>query len=453
MLKALVVDQDPSRLMLISDFLEDRGFETQTAVSLAQAHDALDPPPDLCVFDLDLPGGDGSRMVDIAARHDIDLVLLTSQRDEKPIGSPCQYVTKPVSRIKLDDVLTRIAMDDRHEPQRAGKSPASEIIGQSPAMQRLVEALARIGASDATVLITGESGTGKELVASALHAYSSRAKGPYVSLNCGAVTATLIESELFGHQKGSFTGASRTHAGYFERANGGTLFLDEITEMPLDLQVRLLRVLETRRVSRVGSAETIPVDVRIIAATNRDPHEAVREGKLREDLLYRLQVIPLQLPPLRARAGDVRILARHFLTQLNEANRTNKVFSELALIEFEGHDYPGNVRELYNLVQRAYVMTDGRVIGSAGVDKNAWAASGEQRASSSQVGFQVGDTLAAVERRVIEQTLQRCKTKDEAARILGVSTKTLYNKLRRYQTEHLNSSIAGSRHRTGAGTH
>jgi DNA-binding NtrC family response regulator len=191
------------------------------------------------------------------------------------------------------------------------------------------------------------------------------------------------------------------------------------------------------------------VDVRVIAATNRSPEQAVAAGKLREDLLYRLQVIPLQLPPLRARAGDVRILARHFLAQLNQANRTTKVFSELALMEFEGHDYPGNVRELYNLVQRAYVMTDGRVIASAGIDKNAWATPGER---TSQVGFQVGDTLASVERRVIEKTLERCKTKDEAARILGVSTKTLYNKLRRYQTERLNGIIKGaSQHRNGAG--
>ena len=170
-------------------------------------------------------------------------------------------------------------------------------------MKRLAATLERIGRSDATVLIIGESGTGKELVASRLHAASPRAAGPYLALNCGAVTPTLIESELFGHERGSFTGASRQHAGYFERAEGGTLFLDEVTEMPLELQVRLLRVLETRTVSRVGSSELIAVDVRVIAATNRDPREAVRQGKLREDLLYRLQVVPVHVPPLRARTG------------------------------------------------------------------------------------------------------------------------------------------------------
>jgi DNA-binding NtrC family response regulator len=297
-------------------------------------------------------------------------------------------------------------------------------------MKKVIESLERIGPSDATVLIIGESGTGKELVANAIHAHSRRSRGPFLALNCGAVTPGLIESELFGHEKGSFTGAMRRHAGYFERAHGGTLFLDEITEMPVELQVRLLRVLETRSVSRVGSTDTIAFDVRVIAATNRDPQDAVRQRQLREDLLYRLSVVPIHVPPLRARKGDVRVLAQHFLAQLNRAGGTDKVLSEAALARLETYRWPGNVRELCNLVQRAYILSDDQLIQCANVaaEPQPPTANGEDF-----VRIQVGESLAVVEQRLIEQTLQHCRTKDEAARMLGVSSKTLYNKLRRYQ--------------------
>ena len=318
-------------------------------------------------------------------------------------------------------------------PDHATLSP---LIGESPEMKRLASTIEKIGRSDATVLIVGESGTGKELVASLLHAASPRSTGPYLTLNCGAVTPTLIESELFGHERGSFTGASRQHAGYFERAEGGTLFLDEVTEMPLELQVRLLRILETRTVSRVGSSELITVDVRVIAATNRDPREAVRHGKLREDLLYRLQVVPLHVPPLRARSGDVRLLAQFFLDQLNAAGGTSKVFTESAMARLESDPWPGNVRELYNVVQRTYILTESRIITHLCVQHDALppadpAATGEL----GSIQIRVGESLADVEQRLILQTLSSCRTKDEAARMLGVSTKTLYNKLRRYASE------------------
>jgi DNA-binding NtrC family response regulator len=303
-------------------------------------------------------------------------------------------------------------------------------------MKHLASTIERIGRSDATVLIVGESGTGKELVASRLHAASARRAGPYLALNCGAVTPTLIESELFGHERGSFTGASRQHAGYFERAQGGTLFLDEVTEMPLELQVRLLRVLESRTVSRVGSSELITVNVRVIAATNRDPREAVRQGKLREDLLYRLQVVPLHVPPLRARSGDVRLLAEFFLAQLNAAGGTSKAFSESAMARLENDPWPGNVRELYNVVQRAYILTESRIITHPCVHHDALpSAAPVATGELGSIQIRVGESLADVEQRLIMQTLSSCRTKDEAARILGVSTKTLYNKLRRYESE------------------
>src|SRR5204862_486823 len=207
--------------------------------------------------------------------------------------------------------------------------------------------------TEATVLVQGESGTGKELVAQTVHQLSRRRKGPFVALNCAAVSPTLIESELFGHERGSFTGAARTHKGFFERAEGGTLFLDEISEMPIELQVRLLRVLETGTVARVGGESELKVDVRVVAATNREPEHAVADGRLREDLLYRLSVFPIRLPALRERAGDVELLVRAFLAELNAAQGTRKGISRAALELLQGHQWPGNVRELKNALHRA----------------------------------------------------------------------------------------------------
>ena len=246
------------------------------------------------------------------------------------------------------------------------------------------------------------------------------------------MSPNLIESELFGHEKGSFTGASRQHAGYFERAHGGTLFLDEVTEMPFDLQVRLLRVLETRRVTRVGSSESIPINVRVIAATNRDPNEAVRQGKLREDMLYRIQVVPIEVPPLRTRAGDVRRLALHFLKLMNAAESVEKSFSEPTLQRLEAYSWPGNVRELYNVIQRAFILTTGHVISHLSLPR------GQHSSKSDGLGaplnIHLGETLAEVEQRHILHTMKHCRTQEEAARMLGVSTKTLYNKLRLYRS-------------------
>ena len=433
--QALIVEDDPRTLMLVSDFLEDRGYETRTATSLAQASDMLDKLPDLCICDLDLPQREAYRLAEMARAQDVDLVLVTKDPDARPAlpavgGKEPGLLVKPISRLKLDRVLSRFRLFGR---RRGESTPAaSPLIGGSPEILRLRHQLERIGPTDATVLIVGESGTGKELVASELHRLSERARRPFLALNCGAVTASLIESELFGHEKGSFTGASRRHAGYFERANGGTLFLDEITEMPLELQVRLLRVLESKRVARVGSTEAIPVDVRVVAATNRDPREAVKDGRLREDLLYRLQVVPIVVPPLRARTGDVRRLAAHFLEQFNRSGATRKSFSDAALAHLESHDWPGNVRELYNVVQRAYLLCERTVINLGDVKQYVMPCSPD--GGGNMIRVEVGDSLAEVERRLIEQTLQCCRTREEAARLLGISTKTLYNKLRLYES-------------------
>jgi DNA-binding NtrC family response regulator len=439
---ALIVDDDPTTVQLLASLFEKHGFTTLTAHSLAEARSNLDPHPDICVVDLQLPDGVGTELLDSGLGDQTDFVLLTghasieSSVDALRKGAR-DYLTKPLSREALARILARF---DANVPRVGQGAPTPAIIGESPEMRRLLHNITRIGRSDATVLIVGESGTGKELIAARLHEVSPRSKGRYLALNCGAVSPNLIESELFGHEKGSFTGASRQHAGYFERAHGGTLFLDEVTEMPIDLQVRLLRVLESRRVSRVGSSESIPINVRVIAATNRDPREAVREGKLREDLLYRLQVVPIEVPPLRMRHGDVRLLALHFLAQLNGTEGTQKSFSDSALERLEEYSWPGNVRELYNAVQRAFILTEGRVITHPGLPRDA------QPTIAGGIGMPInirlGESLAEVEQRHILHTVRNCRTQDEAARMLGVSTKTLYNKLRLYE----------SWRRSGAGT-
>ncbi len=313
-------------------------------------------------------------------------------------------------------------------PERFGR-----LIGMSMPMQALYLQIERVAPTAATVLVTGESGTGKELVAQTLHDMSRRNQQPFVAVNCGAISAHLIESELFGHEKGSFTGALREHKGYFERASGGTLFLDEITEMPAELQVKLLRVLEAGTFMRVGSGHEIDVDVRIVAATNRTPEEAVTEGKLREDLMYRLQVFPLHLPPLRERGRDIDLLANHYLAELNLVENTDKRFAENAMHQLSKYHWPGNVRELKNAVQRAFILSD-ELVDLDGLSLTAPKLI-ELNGSSFQV--HVGSTVAEVERQLILATLQQCdSTREKAADMLGISLKTLYNRLREYGADH-----------------
>jgi DNA-binding NtrC family response regulator len=268
-----------------------------------------------------------------------------------------------------------------------------------------------------------------------VHQLSRRKKQPFIAVNCGAVSTQLIESELFGHERGSFTGAERQHKGFFERAAGGTLFLDEITEMPLDLQVRLLRVLETGSLLRVGGERDIRIDVRVIAATNRDPAAAVAEGKLREDLLYRLSVFPIQLPPLRERGDDVELLAESFLARLNEAEGTSKRFTRGAMRRLRSHGWPGNVRELANAVQRAFILADEEIDqGSLPLPAAARSPEAGGTGDGSTLQLRIGTTVADAERRLILATLDEFGgNKEQAAKALGVSLKTLYNKLNRYK--------------------
>ena len=324
----------------------------------------------------------------------------------------------------------------------AEPAPAIErrLIGASTAMDAVRRMIVRVAPTDSAVLICGESGCGKELVAESLHAGSPRAEGPFVAINCGAIPSTLIEAELFGYEKGSFTGASRTHAGVFERADGGTLLLDEFTEMPLEMQARLLRVLETKRVRRVGAEAEIPVDVRVLAATNRSPVEAVEAGHLREDIYYRLAVVLIRLPPLRERTGDIAVLADFFLAELNRRHDCAKRFSAAMRDRLAQYDWPGNVRQLRNAIERAFVLCDELL----DVDHDFGAAPARANGDGSRhrpvdgpsITLPIGTSLFDIERAFIVATLEHYGgDKRRAASVLGCSVKTLYNKLHLYRRQ------------------
>lgn len=300
----------------------------------------------------------------------------------------------------------------------------------SPAMRHMARQLRLAAETEATVFIVGESGTGKEIAARTIHMHSPRRDNPFVPINCGAIGGSLAHAELFGHEKGSFTGALSQSPGYFEHASGGTLFLDEVTEMPLDMQVQFLRVLETGTYRRVGGSELSRANVRVICASNRDPFRAVEEGRLRQDFLHRLLVIPLRIPPLREREDDARILAQRFLARLNAEHGAEKSFSPRMLNAIARYDWPGNVRELHNVIQRAYVMSDTEL------DVELIARPRQPPRPVQKDGmlsFRIGTTLEDAQREFILATLaQYDNDKRRAADVLGVSLKTLYNRLERY---------------------
>lgn len=290
--------------------------------------------------------------------------------------------------------------------------------------------MARVALTDATVLLEGESGTGKELIAQAVHHSSARTKQIFIAVNCGAIPAHLIEAALFGHEKGSFTGAAKQHAGYFEHASGGTLFLDEITEMAPDMQVKLLRVLESGSFLRVGGSTEVQVNVRLIAATNRSLQSAVKDGSLRQDLMYRLAVFPIRVPPLRERGNDIELLAQYFLQELNHQAGTCKSFSKSALDKIKSHTWPGNVRELKNMVHRAYILSNDKVMLEEPI---ATQSSAKPILMNGMLNFSVGTPLAEAQREIILATLQHFSgNKRLTAATLGISLKTLYNRLKEY---------------------
>lgn len=441
---ALVVDDDVNAASTLSELVANEGFTTSTANSLQEARRQMAiRRPDVVLLDLVLPDGSGMDLIqDVESRATTEIVLITghpsldSSIEALRLGA-ADYLVKPINIDQLHGILSRVARPAdlkteisnlRGELRTLGRF--GKMLGVSPVMQRVYDQIARVAPTAATVLITGESGTGKEMVAQTVHQLSRRKKQPFLAVNCGAISPQLIESEMFGHEKGSFTGASRQHRGYFERAHGGTLFLDEITEMPLELQVKLLRVLESGTFSRVGSDDMLEGDVRIIAASNRVPMEAVASGKLREDLHYRLEVFPLQVPSLRDRREDIEILSNHFLAELNRAEGSEKVFAPDAIEVLRAYRWPGNVRELRNVVQRSYIMADDDTIDSRDLPQDLGS---QKHDTGPYLNVVVGVTIADVERRLIFATLDQCGgAKEKAAEMLGISLKTLYNRLREY---------------------
>jgi two-component system response regulator AtoC len=442
---ALAVDDDPNFLSALAELIEGQGFTTNTACTLRDARSLVSHrTPDVALVDLYLPDGSGIELLkDLELGASTEVVLMTGHADVESAVQALRlgasdYLTKPLDIGRLKSILANVASIQPSaqttssavtETQEVGR--LGLLLGASPPMQALYEMLNRVAPTDASVFLIGESGTGKDLAAQTLHLLSRRAKAPFLPLNCGAISPTLIESELFGHERGSFTGAQRRHKGYFERAHTGTLFLDEITEMPIELQVKLLRVLETGAVVRIGGDQAVDVDVRVIAATNRDPLKAVQDGKMREDLLYRLQVFPVMMPPLRERGEDIQLLADYFLGQLNERQGTGKVWSEDSLDRLRTHSWPGNVRELKNVVHRAFIMADHEITPRC-LPREVGGDSGSIRS----LNFQVGSSIEDVERRLIMATLDAyAGNKRKTADILGVSLKTLYNRLNTYRVE------------------
>jgi len=440
--RALVVDDDPEIAKVLTELVEREGFAVTSASTLARAREEIATSvPDIVLVDIHLPDGSGLDLLEGLGPSAPEVVLITGQASvETAVDAlrrgAADYLTKPVDFPRLKMVLGHVSrtlqMKDeigalRTELRRMGRFGA--LIGASPPMQKVYDLIGRVSRTEASILLTGETGTGKEVVAQTIHALSRRSKKPFIPVDCGAISPTVIESELFGHERGSFTGAERQHKGYFERAHTGTLFLDEITEMPVELQVKLLRVLETSDVLRVGADKPINIDVRIIAATNRRPDEAVSAGKLREDLLYRLNVFPIPLPPLRDRGDDVEPLADHFLAELNAAEGTSKHLSPAARERLRSHNWPGNLRELKNVIHHAFIVADGEL----GLEELGETAAG--KGSSKSLTMSVGTPLVDAERRLILAALDQFDgDKKKVASALQISVATLYTRLNEYKS-------------------
>ena len=448
---ALVVDDEADAAEMIAALIATEGFTVATAGSLKDARRQMAlQEPDVVLLDLVLPDGSGMQLVDdVKALSGAEVVLITGHASVETsvqalrLGA-ADYLVKPLNVKQLRGVLSRVRRPSTLRTDIGDLRTMLEtdghfglLWGQSPPMRQVYERIVRVAGTGVTVFITGESGSGKEIVARTLHDLSRRRGKPFLAVNCGAISPTLIESEIFGHEKGSFTGADRQHQGFFERASGGTLFLDEITEMPPDLQVELLRVLETGTFMRVGSTHVLETDVRLIAASNRDPLAAVASGKLREDLLYRLNVFPIHVPALRERPQDVGLIAAHFLDEISRREGDVKRFSARALERLAAYPWPGNVRELRNIVHRSYVMALHNVIDDECVPSAADAPASlpASRNGTPVLAIEIGTSLAEIERKVTLATFEHFgRHKERTAAALGVSLKTLYNRLKEYST-------------------
>ncbi|HEY0159268.1 MAG TPA: sigma-54 dependent transcriptional regulator [Thermoanaerobaculia bacterium] len=449
MKRVLIVDDDRATSAGMADVVEEWGYEPEVADTVKAGWASINKLiPDVAIVDLKLPDGSGLDLLHRIKESypDVSVIILTghatvdSAVKALKVGAE-DYVTKPVDLPRLQVILKSVEdkqlmkqeiIELRRQLQKMGA--LGHLVGKSPRMQRLFEELEMVANTDANVFIVGESGSGKEVVANTIHYLSRRRNKPFIAFNCGAISPTLIESEIFGHEKGAFTNAIKRREGYFELAKGGTVFLDEITEMPIELQVKLLRVLEEGKFRRVGGNEEINIDARIVAASNRDPQMAIQGGRMREDLYYRLNVFPIDVPPLRERLEDIPLFSHFFLQKLNETEEKKVEKIDPEFIEaLQAYEWPGNVRELRNVINRAFIMarTDTLTVECL-PDKLA---GNRRKRSKNAVSIPLGQPMEEVERIVIEETLamtdgDRRKTAD----ILGISYKTLYNKTKKYKS-------------------
>ncbi|MGD0211435.1 MAG: sigma-54 dependent transcriptional regulator [Desulfomonilia bacterium] len=441
----LVVDDDFSHRTMLKTLLSGWGYEVseaddgQAAVNMVQER-----PYDLILMDIRMVKVSGLKALAVVKETNpaIPVIIMTAYSsvdtaiDAMKKGA-YEYLTKPLDfeelRLKMEQAMEHSMLKEENRLLRelvGDRFDTGSIIGRSPAMIRLLETTARAASSDATVLITGESGTGKEMIAGAIHFNSPRKDHPFIKMNCAAISEGLLESELFGHEKGSFTGALRRREGRFKQAHGGSLFLDEVSEMPLAMQVKLLRVLQEREITRVGGEEVIPVDVRIIAATNKDLPTLIRDARFREDLYYRLNVINLSVPPLRERAEDIPVLAEHFLKMFAiKNNKPLKGFTPQAMDRLIKHPWPGNVREMMNTVESAVVLSSSTFL----TDGDIPVFRDESYNAPQEIGAANTISLDEMERLTILKTLDSVKgNKSEAARKLGITRATLHKKLKKY---------------------
>lgn len=443
----LIVDDDTAHRTMLKTLIREWGYgireadDGETAVA-AVKEEAFD----IILMDIKMVRMSGLEALPYikAFNPAIPVIIMTAYSSvetavEALKNGAWDYLIKPLDFEKLKLALRRalehsglIEENKRLRASLLGQFDRGRIIGQSPAIVRLTEVIAQVAPSEATVLISGESGTGKELVASAIHFNSPRKEGPLIKINCAAITDTLLESELFGHEKGAFTGADKRKEGKFVQANGGTLFLDEIGEMPLPMQAKLLRVLQEREITRVGGDSVIPVDVRVVAATNRDLATSVKNGEFREDLYYRLNVVDMNLPPLRDRRDDISLLASRFMTSFAEKNKKDiKGFTPRAMDTLIRYDWPGNVRELMNMIERAVVLSRAEWLEEQDFSIRLTPEQ-QQYKVANEIEFP-DEPLDEMEKRAIASMLDRTGgNKSEASRRLGITRKTLHKKLKEY---------------------
>ncbi|HEX2573092.1 MAG TPA: sigma-54 dependent transcriptional regulator [Polyangia bacterium] len=456
--RILVVDDEANARSALAELLRDEGYAVETAADGFKALPKLEEfSPDVVVTDLKMPGLDGMGLMRKVHEQDPERVVIVMTAFggvQSAVAAMRQgaadYLTKPINFEELAVVVER-AIERRHLRQEAGQLRARladrqrihNIIGSSPAMQPVFDAILQVAPTRASVLITGDSGTGKELVAAAIHAHSPRATGPFIKLHCAALAETLLESELFGHERGAFTGALNRRDGRFQQADRGTLFLDEIGEISPAIQVKLLRFLQEHEFERVGGNQTIKVDVRIVAATNRNLLERVKSGHFREDLYYRLNVVTIEMPALRRRGSDIGLLAMHFLRRYAKENgRDIKGFTDEALERLARYPWPGNVRELENTIERAVVVSRTDVIRVEDLNPAlvapAPAEGGSAPATSPVPGMPPipGSSLGEIEKFAILKTLEQTGgSTSKAAEILGISPRKIQYRLQEYQKD------------------